>query len=163
MRIIDYRLPDTADPFAYFKAVWIAITHEGYKPWYEGPYQDSIAEGLEPIIEDLRPEAQWRGVHGYLSFGLYGNARWSSPHGRMGAIRKVEWYPAQFINWKENWFDAPRDGFNAVRIWLRHDVRAIVQYWSEEDPRQGSAEIVHPTTYEKMAPPIPFSSHLAPE
>lgn len=146
MRLIDYRTSSEGlggTEWRYFKDCWLRIKFMGYKTWLEGPEGDSEAPGLD-YLTDFREDATWRGVHGYISFGFVGGASdiYITP-GITGGTNPVwaeehaMWLPQQYINWKENYFEPQPHANerktachypNAVRIWLRDDVRAFVHF-----------------------------------
>lgn len=163
MNVIDFRIPSTDAPFPqeYIKNCWVRVLRMGYHSWLEAPVGEAECTGLDPIT-DPTDQINWRGVHGYISFGFVDGVETYhlSPGGipnsmKVRAQDHVMWLPQQFINWRENYFEPqpPNDISermhrpNAVRIWLRKDVRAFVHFnIAEFDPRVASAQIRDPIT-----------------
>jgi len=138
MKIIDFEcVPGPGESLRFFRYGWVRVLEMGYKPWLEHPSEDAVAEGMEPIL-DIRPDSQMRGVHGYLAFGILGTVGDTGVQGAFADVnQRAMWYPAQFINMKDNFFEVPhlvdhgKEGvplFNAVRIWTRWDVRLIAHF-----------------------------------
>lgn len=176
MKVIDYRLNQDGlggTEHRFFKDCWVRIKKMGYKTWLEGPEGDSEAPDLEPLL-DFREDGLWRGVHGYISYGFVGSnaAVYTTPgirggHEHVWAEDVAMWLPQQFINWKENYFEPQLHSErrvvschfpNAVRLWLRDDVRAFVHFNVDVvDGFVGKTSVTDPSTgtlkYDSFNPP----------
>lgn len=157
MRIIDFRIPqEINEDLRFFKYAWVRVKEMGYKPWLEVPHEDAIAEGMDPIL-DIRPDAQWRGVHGYFAWGIYGHTADDGPGAAFENVnQRAMWLPAHFINMKDNYFEVPTSPLhqppltaliNAVRIWVRWDVRLFAHFQTGKiESLLGANKVTDPST-----------------
>lgn len=171
----DFRIPEELGPWVYFDRIFVFILEEGYKGWLEGATHVAETQTLDPIF-DPRPQGPWRGVHGYVAFGQEGAlADFELPGSDLVTSYPI-WHDCQFINWKQSCFLAPRQvstvskgetvlhaGCNALRVWLRPNVRAYVKWYPYEiDPWVSGAKLLSPTGGGQIYPPVPFNSHIVP-